>query len=421
DQKLPDGRIRSAYGGDFGEVKHDGNFCCDGMFFPDRTPKPALYEMKHIASPVLISTKNANTGRFSLLNKNFFVDLLGYELGWAIAANGEILDRGIVRIPKTKARSAASFTVSSKYLKVASRKGESFITFTLNQKGPNSWAPANFEVAWAQFPLASKSATKAKALTTKPTEFVTAEGEIVLPYGVIAPQLTLWRAPTDNDIIGLFADRWNEWGVRDLSRTDCVITNKAGKIKISNIWESSTGIKIKHSQLIESIANGVRVTESITLPAQLNDVARVGTNFEVSEDLHKLTWFGVGPSENYPDRKLGRVHKWSGAVADQYIPYVKPQENGSHADVRWFDLTNLSGHGIHFILDKPRQVTVSPMRSVDLANATHNIDVYPSGNTVVTIDAALRGLGTASCGPDTLAKYRIKPGVFTWQWSAETI
>lgn len=163
------------------------------------------------------------------------------------------------------------------------------------------------------------------------------------------------------------------------------------------------------------------MTESITLPAQLNDVARVGTNFEVSEDLHKLTWFGVGPSENYPDRKLGRVHKWSGAVADQYIPYVKPQENGSHADVRWFDLTNLSGHGIHFILDKPRQVTVSPMRSVDLANATHNIDVYPSGNTVVTIDAALRGLGTASCGPDTLAKYRIKPGVFTWQWSAETI
>ena len=118
---------------------------------------------------------------------------------------------------------------------------------------------------------------------------------------------------------------------------------------------------------------------------------------------------------------MGRVHKWAGAVADQYIPYVKPQENGSHADVRWFTLTNSSGRGLHFALDKPRQVTVTPMRSIDLANTTHNIDVYPSGNTVVTIDAALRGLGTASCGPDTLPKYRIKPGVFTWQWSAETI
>ena len=84
-------------------------------------------------------------------------------------------------------------------------------------------------------------------------------------------------------------------------------------------------------------------------------------------------------------------------------------------------MTNSSGRGLHFALDKPRQVTVTPMRSIDLANTTHNIDVYPSGNTVVTIDAALRGLGTASCGPDTLPKYRIKPGVFTWQWSAETI
>ena len=421
DQKLADGRMRSAYGGDFGEDKHDGNFCCDGMFFPDRTPKPALYEMKHIASPILISAKNANTGRFTVLNKNFFIDLQGYELGWTIAANGEILDRGIVKIPKTKARGNTAFAISSKFLKPANRSGESFITFSLTHKSPTSWAPANFEVAWAQFPLTSKSISKPKTLNTKPVEFVTAEGEIVLPYGVIAPQLTLWRAPTDNDIIGLFADRWNEWGLCDLSRTDCVITNKDGKIKISNIWESAAGIKIKHSQLIESIADGVRVTESITLPAQLNDVARVGTNFEVSEDLHKLTWFGVGPSENYPDRKLGRVHKWAGAVADQYIPYVKPQENGSHADVRWFTLTNSSGRGLYFVLDKPRQVTVTPMRSIDLANTTHNIDVTPSGNTVVTIDAALRGLGTASCGPDTLPKYRIKPGVFTWTWSAQII
>ncbi|MSY56503.1 MAG: glycoside hydrolase family 2, partial [Actinobacteria bacterium] len=153
----------------------------------------------------------------------------------------------------------------------------------------------------------------------------------------------------------------------------------------------------------------------------LDDVARVGTNFELDGSLSDLTWFGSGPHESYPDRKIARIGRYISSVAGQYIPYVRPQENGGHNNVRWFELTNALGHGVRIQLSKPLQVSVTPNRAVDLADATHDVEVIASGNTVVHIDAAHRGLGTASCGPDTLDKYIVKTGVHTWEWIVTSI
>ena len=217
------------------------------------------------------------------------------------------------------------------------------------------------------------------------------------------------------------ADHWNEWGLRNLKRVKSTKKVSRTATTLIHTWQSGSGATISHSQIIEKIDNGLRVTEKVTLPKEINDVARIGTNFELTGAHTYSTIFGTGPMETYPDRKIGRIHKWSSQVSDNYVPYVKPQENGGRADVRWFTVTDSAGHGLYVQLDKPRQVTITPMRSSDLADATHHVDVQPSGNTVVTIDAAHRGVGTASCGPDTLDKYRIKPGIFTWQWSAVQI
>ena len=160
------------------------------------------------------------------------------------------------------------------------------------------------------------------------------------------------------------------------------------------------------------------MTEVVTLPRQLDDVARVGINFELSGDLDNYVYFGSGPFETMPDRSIGKVHRWSSKVIEQYVPYIKPQENGGHVGVRWFSLSNRTNHGLYFQLDKPLMVTVTPHRSIDIAAATHNVFLKESGNTVVTIDATHRGVGTASCGPDTLEKYRIKPGIYRWSWTA---
>jgi beta-galactosidase len=108
-------------------------------------------------------------------------------------------------------------------------------------------------------------------------------------------------------------------------------------------------------------------------------------------------------------------------VADQYTPYVRPQENGGHAGVRWFALTDNAGYGIRIDLDKPRQVSATPFRAQQLADATHDVELVPTGNTIVQIDAAHRGVGTASCGPDTLPAYLVSGGTYSFTWTVRAI
>ena len=419
DQTLEDGTVRSAYGGDYGETKHDGNFVCDGMFFPDRTPKPALQEFKYIASPITITAKNLKTGKFEIFNKNFFVDLRDVKLRYEVTVNGKVTSTADVKLPMVKPRKKALFSLPASALKADSNAGERFVNFSLVLATSTPWAHLGHEVAWQQIALPSKPLPKAK-LAKKPQEYVNAEGAIILPFGEVAPRLTLWRAPTDNDAIGHIASKWETWGLRNIRRDSSTVSRKGGITKITHSWKTSAGITIKHIQTVESVESGLRVTDEVILPKQLDDVARVGINFELHGNLDQLTYFGTGPFETMPDRSIGKVHRWNSTVAQQYVPYVKPQENGGHAGVRWFTLTNQTNHGLYFQLDKPRMVTITPMRSTDLADATHNVFVQPSGNTVVTIDAIQRGVGTASCGPDTLAKYRIKPGTYKWSWTVLT-
>jgi len=419
DQTLEDGTIRSAYGGDYGEVKHDGNFVCDGMFFPDRSPKPALQEFKYLAAPVKITAKNLKTGKFEIFNKNFFIDLRDFKLRYDVTVNGKTTISGDVKLPVVKPRNKAVFGLPASALKADATPGDRFVNFSLVLASSTPWSHIGHEVAWYQVALPSKPLPKAK-LAKQPQSYVNDEGSIILPFGEVAPRLNLWRAPTDNDAIGRISEKWDNWGLRNLHRESSKVTKRGAVTKIAHVWKTSSGITIKHNQTVESVESGLRVTDEIVLPKQLNDVARVGINFELNGGLNNYTYFGTGPAETMPDRSIGKVHRWSSTVNEQYVPYVKPQENGGHMGVRWFTLTNQTSHGLYVQLDKPRMVTVTPMRSTDLADATHNVFVQPCGNTVVSIDAVQRGVGTASCGPDTLPKYKVKAGVHKLTWTVIT-
>jgi beta-galactosidase len=415
-QTMSDGSKRNAYGGDYGETKHDGNFCCDGMVFPDRTAKPAMHEFKAIAAPIVITGVKAVTGQFKIFNKNFFKDLSEYQLQWSITCDGVIQDGGVVKLPKVAPRKFANFKVSSKKLVKGTSRGERFITFSLVCLATTPWALPMSEVAWSQIALPSTALTPAKK-AKEIGDVVDEHGQIVLPYGIVAPSVSLWRAPTDNDRIGHIATKWERYGVREISRTDCVVRQTATSIKIANTWQTSTGVSFQHTQLITPVVGGFTVKESVTIPKAFDDLARVGTLFELDGSLSDLVYFGTGSHESYPDRKLGRIARYVSTVAAQYIPYVRPQENGGHAAVRWFEVTNAAGNGLRFAMSKPAQVSVTPNRDAELADATHDVEVKACGNTVVHIDTAHRGVGTASCGPDTLDKYIIKTGVHTWEWT----
>ena len=419
-QTMPDGSKRNAYGGDYGETKHDGNFCCDGMVFPDRTAKPAMHEFKAIAAPAVITGVNAATGQFKILNKNFFKDLSQFQLQWSITCDGVIQDGGVVKLPKVAPRKSVNFKVSSKNLAKKTMRGERFITFSLVCIASTPWALPMSEVGWSQISLPSSALAPAKK-EKEIGDVVDEHGQIILPYGIVAPSVSLWRAPTDNDRIGHIATKWERYGIREISRTDCVVRQTTTSIKITNTWQTSTGVSFKHTQLITPVVGGFSVKESVIVPKAFDDLARVGTLFELDGSLSDLVYFGTGPHESYPDRKIGRIARYVSTVAAQYIPYVRPQENGGHAGVRWFEVTNSTGNGLRFAMSKPAQVSVTPNRDAELADATHDVEVKACGNTVVHIDAAHRGVGTASCGPDTLDKYIIKTGVHTWEWTVTQI
>ena len=419
-QTLPDGSKRNAYGGDYGETKHDGNFCCDGMVFPDRTAKPAMHEFKALAAPATVTGVKPATGQFKIFNKNFFTDLSQYQLQWSITCDGIIQDGGVVKLPKVAPRKSVNFKVSSKKLAKGTSRGERFITFTLVRIASTPWALPMSEVGWNQIALPSSALTAPKKIKEL-GDVVDEHGQIILPYGIVAPSVSLWRAPTDNDRIGHIATKWNNYGIREISRTDCVVTQTPTSIKVVNNWQTSTGVNFKHTQLITPVVDGFTVKESVTVPKAFDDLARVGTLFELDGSLNELTYFGTGAHESYPDRKIGRIGRYVSSVAAQYIPYVRPQENGGHAAVRWFEVTNAAGNGLRFAMSKPAQVSVTPNRDADLADSTHDVEVVPCGNTVVHIDTAHRGVGTASCGPDTLDKYIIKTGVHTWEWTVTQI
>jgi beta-galactosidase len=421
-QNLPDGSTRYAYGGDFGEERHDGNFVCDGMVFPDRTPKPAMFEFKAIAAPLEITATKATAGQFTIRNKQFFNNFSAFEGSWVITRNGDIIDQGKFELPKVAPRKSAKLTIKSKNLLKTEGLGERFINFSITQKNRTDWAGPGHEVAWAQFALPSRKVTLATSRSNPVFENVLNEaGEINIPYGVIPPELSLWRAPTDNDRIGHISAKWDRYGIRELTRTDCTITESSKSLKVLSFWETSTGVSVKQLQVITPVADGFSVKETITIPKQFDDLARVGIRFEIEQNLQNYTFFGLGPQESYPDRKLGRVHKWVSTVSNQHTPYIRPQENGGHSDVRWFEFTDAQGSGVHIDLDSPLQISVSPFRAEDLADITHNLDLEPSGNTVVHIDAAHRGLGTASCGPDTLPKYLVSGGTYSFTWTVRTI
>lgn len=423
-QTLPDGTTRSAYGGDFGEERHDGSFVCDGMFWANRKPKPAMYEMRAIAAPLQITTKNANSLKFEVLNKQFFVDSSDYDIIWKFTVNGELVDSGKITPGKLAPRAKKALTVSSKKISSSTVRGDRFITFTIVRKGATPWATAKAEIGNVQFALKSLALSKPKKRKSSfLAEVVSKDGEITLPFGVKAPALTLYRAPTENDTYGHIAPTWRKAGLDSLTQSTAKVTKNPTQVKINKTWTTSKGIEIKHTQVVEAVAGGFSVTETVKIPTTITDLPRVGTTFELDKALSHLTYFGAGPAETYPDRKLEPITKCTSTVDDQYVPYVVPQESGGHHGVRWFELSDGSSKDarrVKFLLDAPRQVSVLPYTREDFAAKTHDVELVKSGTTVVTIDGAHRGIGTASCGPDTIEKYLLKGGTFTYTWTVIT-
>jgi beta-galactosidase len=426
-QRLPDGTTRWAYGGDFGDKPNDGNFCLDGLNWPDRRPKPALWEHRQLAAPVRASARpeTLREGLVELANRQYFTGLGWLRVSWELTAGGESVGSGELPLPDVPPGGNATIRIPG-WIAPPSDGREVWLTLRFRTASEAAWAPAGFEVCWAQLELEPVTREPARPSARRlASADVRLDGEGLLAFELLAapPRLSLWRAPTDNDrILGLAAS-WRSWGVDRPSRTLKEIRREADGVVVAAEVKTASGIAVAHEQRFEALEGGaVLVRETVRIPAELADLARVGIEFETVAGIEQVEWFGRGPVETYPDRRrAGAVGRWHSTVTDLYVPYVRPQEGGGRADVRWLELSDGRGRGLRLELDRPRQVSATHFRAEDLATATHDVELVARAGTTVHLDAAHRGLGTASCGPDTLPEYLVGPGTYEWSWTISAV
>ncbi|MEV8427536.1 glycoside hydrolase family 2 TIM barrel-domain containing protein [Streptomyces chartreusis] len=405
---------RWAYGGDFGESIHDGAFIADGVVFPDRTPKPAMYEHREISAPLRIECFRHEG--IVLGNHQHFRGLDWLAGEWRLdLADGTTLTAPAV-LPNLCPGETAAVPLP---FEVPRDGGEAWLTLRVTVAEDQPWAPRGTVVCVPQVRLRGPAVAEVPPVEGRIE--VDGEGLLVHPLLTAAPTLSLWRAPTDNDELGGMARRWRSWGLDTLVRKAVSVSEDSGRVTVEAEYAGTTGV-VRHRQVLTPVEGGVRVEEEAELPEAFDDVARVGTVFETVAGLDLLDWFGQGPWESYPDRSAGApVGHHSVPVEELFTPYLRPQESGGRHGVRRFTLSAPDATGLAVALDEPRQISVTRYRAEDLASASHHDELVPRPGCVVHIDAAHRGLGTASCGPDTSPSYLVAPGVHRWSWTLRAL
>ncbi len=431
----PGGNWYWAYGGDFGDEPNDANFCIDGLVWPDRTPHPAMYELKKLFQPVAAEFKGISGGkaRIELRNKRDFMSLADLECEWRLDIDGVSVKKGRLPVLKTPPGKSRTLTFD---LKTALNRGgrEAFLYLEFFSRKETELVPKGHTLGWEQLSIPVSGKRRAKpgsallpleiALDEKTGTLssLSAGGIEIISRG--GPLVNIWRGATDNDgyrhaqqRMDKALGKWLEAGYDSL-RIESKIRGVPGKDKMSGfeIIQTARGRK---PALIRSVIKGELDKRGVLLldcrfnvPKSLPELPRLGITMSILPDFERLFWYGRGPHESYSDRKAGApLGIYSGTVSGQYVPYVMPQEHGNKTDVRWMALES-ERSGILISAPLLMESSASHFTADDLFRARHTYDLVPRKETFVNLDVGQRGLGTSSCGPDTLEKYILHPGEY---------
>ena len=424
------GRFYWAYGGHFGDEPHDANFNINGLVGPDGTPHPALREYMWAARPVVSAWLGNNVVRCT--NRRVFADTSDLQLKWQVLREGVCREEGALAPVLGPGESQ---DVSLPILSEIDDGAEWHVSVIWVLAQRTDWAEIGHELAWDQFALFDRDGVSVPRVSgDRVRGLAVIDGQVCkdgTPFlaSVVTP--CLWRAPTDNDggkpgARPLFLNKTREWlgyGLHALVPGERRVEAVGDKtFKIEHSWQGAEGQKLVHQSIYTVGQDQIEIEETMIVPEAWKDVPRVGIRFEVETAYNQLEWFGLGPDESYPDRCGAQtVGRWCSSVEDQYHPYVRPQEYGAHEQCRWFSLRDHVGQGIRITLPKPISFSARPHHD-DALNAAETLaELSPSETTEVHIDAAMRGLGTAACGPDVLPEYLVGPGMYRFQWIIEAL
>ena len=435
-----DGSYAYTYGGDFKDYPNDGNFCVDGLVYPDRRPHTGLLELKQIYSPVCIKEIDASKGIFELQNHRFFTDLSDISVSYTIEKNGEVVECGDVT--HTAAAPGESLRFSVGYPEL---DGEfCFVTFTVYDKKPRPWSDCRSEIFFRQFRIPAEQASEYEKpysedlMIDEDEKFITVsvsetEYRVDKATGLICSLLdngrqlicepvspVIWRAPMDND--RNIAHKWRSCGY-DKAAVKCYSVNlvKVDADKAVVDAEISLGaaavrpalcIKLRYTF---SSTGEVAISQNVSVDAKFPFLPRYGIRIVMTRDADKMKFFGYGPKEAYCDKKLSaRVGLYTMKVSENFEPYIMPQENSAHYGTEWGIVYSSAGHGLFVTADAPFVFNAQHYSAEYLTVTDHNHLLVPEERTYIYADYKQSGCGSNSCGPGLDMKYALDEKQFNY-------
>ena len=443
------GKTIYAYGGDHGEEIHDGNFCMDGLVYPDRTVHTGLLEYKNVYRPARVISYNKESGELVLHNYMDFDDLKDYvKISYELTQDGLVISKGI--LPEF---SVAPHGEGKTNLKInVPENGKCYLKLIYHLKKELPLLDEDHILGFDEIEV-SKEDTKCKLAekwipkTVVDSELQVNENDTQIhikgrefaytidkrtalftemkfagrEYLNHPMELNIWRAPTDNDMYIK-----SEWKKAHYDKaytrayTTEVVQGKHGvKITSHASVVAETVQKILDVTITWKIeaAGKIDADIAVTKDDEFPDLPRFGVRMFLDKKLSAVRYFGMGPQESYCDKHQAASHGlYRADVGDLHEDYIRPQENGSHYDCEYVELNN-SRYGIVASAEKAFSFNASYYTQEELEKKTHNYELIESDSVVFCVDYALNGIGSNSCGPVVLDQYRFDDVLFRFQFT----
>ncbi|RHT13091.1 DUF4981 domain-containing protein [Ruminococcus sp. AM40-10AC] len=443
------GKTIYAYGGDHGEEIHDGNFCMDGLVYPDRTVHTGLLEYKNVYRPARVISYNKESGELVLHNYMDFDDLKDYvKISYELTQDGLVISKGI--LPEF---SVAPHSEGKTNLQVnVPENGKCYLKLTYHLKKEMPLLEEDYILGFDEIEVSQKDAKcqlaeKWVEKTVTDSELQVSEDDTQIhikgrefaytidrrtalftemkfagrEYLNHPMELNIWRAPTDNDMYIK-----SEWKKAHYDKaytrayTTEVVQGKHGvKITSHASVVAETVQKILDVTITWKIeaAGKIDADIAVTKDDEFPDLPRFGVRMFLDKKLSAARYFGMGPQESYCDKHQAASHGlYHANVDDLHEDYIRPQENGSHYDCEYVELNN-SRYGIVVSAENAFSFNASYYTQEELEKKTHNYELTESDSVVFCVDYALNGIGSNSCGPVVLDQYRFDDVLFRFQFT----
>ena len=443
------GKTIYAYGGDHGEEIHDGNFCMDGLVYPDRTVHTGLLEYKNVYRPVRVVSYDKESGELVLHNYMDFDDLKDYvKISYELTQDGLVISKGIL-----SEFSVASHGEGKTNLKISvPENGKCYLKLIYYLKKEMPLLEENHILGFDEIEVSQKDAKcqlaeKWLEKTATDSELQVNEDDTQIhikgrefaytidrrtalftemkfagrEYLNHPMELNIWRAPTDNDMY--IKAEWKKAHYDKAytrAYTTEVVQGKHGvKIASHASVVAETVQKILDVTITWKIDASGKIDADIeaTKDGEFPDLPRFGVRMFLDKKLSDARYFGMGPQESYRDKHQAASHGlYRANVRDLHEDYIRPQENGSHYDCGYVELNN-SRYGIVASAEKAFSFNASYYTQEELEKKTHNYELIESDSVVFCVDYALNGIGSNSCGPVVLEQYRFDDVLFRFQFT----